>query len=271
MSLSSLQKDVLRCIASNRSQSSYFAGGLVLNKDWPRRSDDVDIFHDTDEEIGESAGRDIASLRLAGFRVSVDIEIYGLTEAIVSAESDSTVLQWMSETRTRFFPLVRDAEWGARLHMCDLAVNKVIAASTRSKARDFVDLVSIAAHFCPLGPLLLAAAGKPPHFSPQRTIDEIRRRGLLIANEDYDSIKGMPETHNAGALRADLIAALDQAEQYIQVAPIGIVGILVTRNGIPAEVGDDIAGCELRKTTAEQDVMPSLPELSPDWAKPDRP
>src|SRR3546814_10070209 len=89
----------------------------------------------------------------------------------------------MSESRRRFFPLVRDDEWGARLHQADLAVNKVVAASTRRKARDFVDLVSISTYMCPLGPLVFAAAGKSP-LSPTRIVDEIRRRALSTSRSE---------------------------------------------------------------------------------------
>lgn len=47
MALTQIQKDIMASIAGNRSDSSYIAGGLVLNMDWPRVSDDIDIFHDT--------------------------------------------------------------------------------------------------------------------------------------------------------------------------------------------------------------------------------
>jgi len=50
MALTQLQSDILRHLAKNRSDSSYLAGGLMLNKNWPRRSDDIDIFHDSDED-----------------------------------------------------------------------------------------------------------------------------------------------------------------------------------------------------------------------------
>lgn len=59
MALTPIQKDVMASIAGNRSDSSYIAGGLVLNMDWPRMSDDIDIFYDTDEEIGSAADADI--------------------------------------------------------------------------------------------------------------------------------------------------------------------------------------------------------------------
>jgi hypothetical protein len=53
MALTQLQSDILRCLAKNRSQTSYLAGGLMLNKSW--RSDDIAVFHDTDEEVTEAA------------------------------------------------------------------------------------------------------------------------------------------------------------------------------------------------------------------------
>lgn len=70
MVLTPLQRDVVRAIASNRSDTSYVAGGLVLNSAWPRQSDDIDIFQDTDEEVGTAADKDIATLRGFGFDVS---------------------------------------------------------------------------------------------------------------------------------------------------------------------------------------------------------
>lgn len=75
MALSKLQSDVLRLLAKNRSDSSYLAGGLMLNKDWQRRSDDIDIFHDTDEEVTESGKADLAILDAAGFKTHRDFII----------------------------------------------------------------------------------------------------------------------------------------------------------------------------------------------------
>ena len=54
MALTQLQSDILRRLAKNRSDTSYLAGGLMLNKNWPRRSDDIDIFHDSDEEVTDA-------------------------------------------------------------------------------------------------------------------------------------------------------------------------------------------------------------------------
>jgi hypothetical protein len=182
MVLTALQRRIMKALAANRSPSSYVAGGSVLNCDWPRQSEDIDIFHDTDEEIVDAAHKDI------------DVEIYGAVEATIGELGSETIIQWMSESKRRFFPLVRDEEWGFRLAQADLAVNKVLAASSRRKARDHVDLVSIRAKWCALGPLALAAAGKPPFWSPTKIIEEIRRRGLGIWDEEYRSVRGLPES-----------------------------------------------------------------------------
>lgn len=173
----------------------------------------------------------------------------------------------MSESRTRFFPLLRDPEWGARLHQCDLAVNKIIAASSRTKARDFVDLLFIAQEMCPLGPLILAAAGKPPHFSPIRTIEEIRRRGLSIADYDYVSVKGLPTGLSAAEIRDRLSRMLDEADAYIRHAPLDLVGVLaVDDRGIPVAIDDASRGKAIfRRATREPEAMPSFADNAPDW------
>lgn len=58
MVLSPLQTEIMRTLAPNRSEASYFAGGLVLNRDWPRRSDDIDVFQDADEAVVDTADLD---------------------------------------------------------------------------------------------------------------------------------------------------------------------------------------------------------------------
>src|ERR1700693_6300214 len=113
MAWTQLQSDVLRRLAKNRSETSYLAGGLMLNKNWARRSDDIDIFHDTDEEVTAAAEADLELLEAAGYRVHRDFIIYGCVDATVSNATSSTIIQWFAETKTRFFPVVKDEEWGA--------------------------------------------------------------------------------------------------------------------------------------------------------------
>lgn len=258
MALSKLQSDILRLLAKNRSESSYLAGGLMLNKDWQRRSDDIDIFHDTDEEVTETAKADLALLEAARFKTQRDFIIYGCVDATISRKGESTI-QWFAETKLRFFPLVKDEEWGGRLHQADLAINKILAAAGRSKARDIADLVAIGRDYCPLGPLVLAAAGKPPNFSPRRTIDEIRRHALSIPAEEFAAVRGLPPEWSVAFIRDELLRLIEAADRYVMSAPPELTGILaVGKADVPIEVSEsNRADAILRKPTAEPEVMPA--------------
>jgi hypothetical protein len=273
MALTQLQSDILRCLAKNRSETSYLAGGLMLNKNWQRRTDDIDIFHDTDEEVTEAAKKDIATLGAAGYRTHTDFIIYGCVDATIADGRSETIIQWFAETKRRFFPLVKDEEWGARLHQADLAVNKVLAAAARSKARDIADLLAIARNYCPLGPLLLAATGKPPNFSPRRSIDEIRRHALSIPAEEFLALKGLPTDWTADIIRDEVIRHIELADKYIMAAPADLVGILtVNKEGVPIEVTDRKRdNAFLRKATEEPEVMPSPAEFNAVGWTPNRP
>lgn len=273
MALSQLQSDILRLLAKNRSESSYLAGGLILNMDWPRKSDDIDIFHDVDEEVTGAATIDIATLDAAGYTVRRDFIIYGCVDATVSDANEATIIQWFAETKRRFFPLVRDERWGARLYQADLAVNKVLAAAGRSKARDIADLVAIGHGYCPLGPLVLAAAGKPPNFSPQRSLDEMRRHSLSIPAEEFAAVKGLPDDWTAGFIRDESLRLIDLAGAYVANASEDLVGLLaVNRLAVPVEVtNDNRADVALRQATDEPDVMPMPIEFNAVGWKPDRP
>lgn len=263
MALSELQKKVLRILATTRSPQSYLAGGIVLNRDWPRQSDDFDVFHDRDEDVVETARRDKAALVEGGFLVRVDVEVYGCVEVTASSFGEATIIQWMGETRRRFFPLVTDSEWGFRLSQADLAVNKVIAASCRSKARDFIDLLSIEQYFCAIGPLILAASGKPPHFSPQRIVDEIRRRGLSIGDEEYQTVKAVAPDWLPTFIRNKLIEICESAENYVQSAPVGLVGVLVVDPAGKPVAYDHIGQTEYRKATDEKTPVPMICDPHP--------
>lgn len=264
MALTRLQSNILRTLARNRSESSYLAGGLMLNRDWHRRSDDIDIFHDSDEDVTGSAKADLALLDAAGYKTHTDFMVYGCVDATVSDENSSTIIQWFAETKRRFFPLVKDAEWGARLHQADLAVNKVLAAAGRSKARDIADLVAIGQNYCPLGPLIFAAAGKPPNFSPRRTVDEIRRHILSVPAEDLASIKGLPSDWSAEFIREEALRLIGQADGYIMSASPDLLGILaISRDGTPIEVADgELGDAVLRRATDEPEVMPVPAEFN---------
>jgi hypothetical protein len=269
MALTQLQSDILRRLAKNRSDKSYLAGGLILNKNWHRRSDDIDIFHDSDEDVAGAARADLAILEAEGYKVHTDFITYGCAEATVSDGLSSTIIQWLGDTKRRFFPLVHDEEWGARLHQADLAVNKVLAASGRSKARDVADSVAIGRNYCPLGPLVLAAAGKPPNFSPRRTLEEIRRHTLSIPAEEFAAVKGLPADWSPEFIRDKAIGLADLADKYIMGVPPNLLGVLaVNKNAVPIEVSDENRrDAILRKATDEPEVMPAPPEFNAvDWS-----
>ena len=78
MPLTALQKEILTVLASNRSEESHFAGGVVLNasNESPRFSRDFDIFHELAEEVTRASDRDFASLRNAGFLIEI-VSRYG--------------------------------------------------------------------------------------------------------------------------------------------------------------------------------------------------
>jgi hypothetical protein len=268
VALTQLQSEILRRLAKNRSKSSYLAGGVILNKNWARRSDDIDIFHDADEQVTEAAKADLATLEAAGFKIHRDFIIYGAVDATVSDGNSSTIIQWFADTKLRFFPLVTDEEWGVRLHQADLAVNKVLAAAGRSKARDIADLIAIGRNYCPLGPLVLAAAGKPPNFSPQRTIDEIRRHALSIPAEEFAAVKGLPENWSPQFIRDEALRLLESAEKYIMSAAADLVGVLtVNKAQVPVEVSEaNRSSAIIRMATGEPEVMPAPAEFkSVEW------
>ena len=132
-------------------------------------------------------------------------------------------------------------------------------AAGRSKARDIADLVATGLNYCPLGPLILAAAGKPPNFSQRRTIDEIRRHTLSIPAEDLGSIKGLPADWTAAFVRDEALRLTDLADQYVMSASPDLLGILsVDKNGTPIAIVDRKTGdAVLRKATDEPEVMPA--------------
>jgi hypothetical protein len=103
MALTQLQSDILRCLAKNRSETSYLAGGLMLNKNWQRRSDDIGIFHDTDEEVTGAAKADLAVLDAARYKTHIDFIVYGCVDATISDGKSATIIQWFAETSADSF------------------------------------------------------------------------------------------------------------------------------------------------------------------------
>jgi hypothetical protein len=127
--LSKIQMDILRLIAANRDPESHVAGAAALNRDAPRYSGDIDIFHGREERLASAAERDEQTLVAAGYSVRWTRRLPTIYNAEVSGPSGATHLEWVVDAEFRFFPVLRDETFGYVLHPVDLATNKVMAAA----------------------------------------------------------------------------------------------------------------------------------------------
>lgn len=248
MPLTSLQKDALAILATNRSESSHFAGGLVLHAqpDSARYSHDFDIFHEMAEEVTRSSERDVKELRASGFQVETldrDGE-WGressFRKARVSRGDESFEIDWAADSAFRYFPIERDELLGWRLHLFDIATNKALALSARTETRDYIDILELSRLF-PLPAICWAACGKDPGFSPLSLLDMMRRFAKVSPTE-VDKIRA--RHLDAREMKTEWIRISDEAEaKMIRVAdeqpdlPIGVA--FVDSNGYPGWIGDD--------------------------------
>ena len=241
MPLSRIQTDVLRLLAAHRDPESYVAGATPLNRDAPRYSGDIDVFHDREERVSQAALGDAAVLEAGGYRVSWLRQLPLIYTANVMKDGDSTRLEWVVDSDYRFFPTMRDDLFGYVLHPADLAMNKAMAAAGRREVRDLVDLVTIHETILPLGAVIWAAVEKAPGFTPEGLIAEIRRNAhysplewpALLSSEPID-----PK-----AIMSRLRAALEEAEAFVMKMPTEKAGLLFLRDGHvvqpdPARLGD---------------------------------
>jgi hypothetical protein len=175
MPLSKVQTEVLRLLASHRDPESYVARATPLNRNAPRFSNDIDVFHDREERVVSAALNDAQVLEAAGYDVGWLRQLPMIYTAEVTRQNASTRLEWVVDSDFRFFPTIRDETFGYILHPADLAMNKVMAAVGRRELRDLVDLVTINNSVLPLGAVIWAAVEKSPGFTPEGLIAEIRR------------------------------------------------------------------------------------------------
>jgi len=217
MPLSKLQKDILKVLASHRDSESYVAGAARLNRNAPRYSDDLDVFHDREERVAIAALDDAQSLEAAGYQVIWLRRLPSIYAAEVNRGTDSTRLEWVVDSDYRFFPTVKDDIFGYVLHPVDLAMNKIMAAAGRREVGDVVDLVTVHEVILPLGALMWAAVEKSPGFTPEGLIAEIRRNAHYPAAEWSALIASKPV--NPVAILARLRMALDEAESFVTRMP----------------------------------------------------
>ncbi len=235
--LSKIQTEILRLLASHRDPESYVAGATPLNRDALRYSADIDIFHDREERVANTALKDAAALETAGYDVVWLRQLPLVYSAEVTRDKTSTRLEWVADSDFRFFPAIRDETFGYLLHPIDLATNKVMAAAGRREVRDLVDLVTIHETILPLGAVVWAAAEKSPGFTPEGLIAEIRRNSNYPAAE-WNALR-TSEPLDPKTVITCLRDALDAAEAFVARMPTDKVGLLFLQGSKVVEPDPD--------------------------------
>ena len=128
--LSKIQTDILRLLAAHRDPESYIAGATPLNRNAPRISSDIDVFHDREERVAAAALDDTQTLAAAGYDIAWLRQLPLMYTAEGTRGDASTLLEWVVDSDYRFFPTQPDETFGV-LHSIDIAMNKVMAAAGR--------------------------------------------------------------------------------------------------------------------------------------------
>ena len=229
MPLSKIQSDILRLLASHREPESYVAGATALNRDAPRYSGDIDLFHSREERVASAAARDAQTLEGAGYSIRWIRRLPAIYTAEITGPNGATRLEWVVDSEYRFFPVVQDETFGYVLHPVDVATNKAMAAAGRREVRDIVDLVTIHDTILPLGAVVWAAVEKSPGYTPEGLIAEIRRNSNYPAAEWRALVTEEPI--DVPAVLAKLRNALDEAESFVARMPTDKIGLLFLHAG----------------------------------------
>jgi hypothetical protein len=120
--------------------------------------------------------------------------------------------------------VISSPDFGYQLHPIDLATNKVLALAGRDEARDLVDTLYLHDHVLPLGPLIWAAVGKDPGFSPLSLLELLRRRGRV--HPDEVARLHVSEPIDLQELKASWLEALNGAEAFVRNRPSEEAGCL---------------------------------------------
>ncbi len=226
MPLTEFQRVVLRLLAVNRGSASFVAGGGAINAapQSPRYSVDVDIFHDAVEEVAAAAALDFATLEQAGFVTKWLLRQPGFQRAFVTCEGQGLKLEWTQDSAFRFFPVQADAEFGWRLHIADLATNKMLALAGRWEARDFVDVLYLDAGFASLGLLAWAAAGKDPGLTPDFILEQANRFNRMRP-EGFLEVLGTDQ-FDFVAMKTRWRERVEAARELVENLPVEQVGAL---------------------------------------------
>ncbi len=224
MPLSKIQTDILLLLAAHRDPESYVAGSTPINRQSPRYSGDIDVFHDREDRVARAAQEDSTLLHEHGYTLEWIRREPAIYAVLAGRANASTRIEWVVDSEFRFFPVMRDEIFGYVLHPVDLAANKVAAAYGRREPRDVVDLLTIHDQILPLGAVIWASAGKAPGFTPEGIINEIRR----VANyteADFRRLSSEPPL-DAAAIMVRLRKVLNEAEAFVVRMPTEKIGLL---------------------------------------------
>jgi len=227
--LSKIQSDILSLLASHRDPESYVAESTPLNRDAPRYSGDIDVFHDREEWVLQAAERDTAFLQEHGYTLQWLRRSPLIYTVLAARGAETTKLEWVVDSDFRFFPTIRDEVLGYILHPVDLATNKVAAAYGRREPRDVVDLLTIHERILPLGAVVWASVGKTLGFTPEGVINEIRRTARYT-EADFRRVASDPPI-DPTATMTRLRDILSEAEAFVARMPTGKAGLLFLKDG----------------------------------------
>ena len=232
MPLTDFQYKLGRLLAGNRSEDSYLAGGaaILMQPNTKRISQDIDFFHDSAERVATAYEDDLQTLRSNEFDVEPEIVLPGYIRAVVRRGDQATKVEWARDSAWRFMPVIASEEFGYQLHPIDLATNKVLALAGRDEARDLVDTLHLHSSLLALGPLVWAAVGKDPGFSPLSLLELLRRRGKLHPEEV--ARLHVSEPLDIRELKAEWLNALEGADAFVRNQPSEEAGCLYYSPGL---------------------------------------
>ncbi|MBN9559781.1 MAG: nucleotidyl transferase AbiEii/AbiGii toxin family protein [Alphaproteobacteria bacterium] len=260
MPITRFQSDVLRLLAAQRSPDSYIAGGIAINREGPRFSGDVDIFHDSDARLDGAAKADAAALAAAGYTITwLPNQRTAKREATIERAGEQMQLEWVTDAAFRFFPTQPDELFGYVLHPVDLAANKASAAADRRVPRDVVDLVTIHENILQLGAVVAAAVGKFPGTTPEEMLAEITRHSRFTAEEFQ--VLATERPIDVRDLHRRIRSMIGDAEDFIARLPSDAIGVVFLDGGRPVQ--PDVTALERyqRHAGAVGGLWPSSPGI----------
>lgn len=226
MPLTAFQHEVFATLRRSRSPDSFVFGATVLNATakTPRYSRDIDLCHDLENAVAESAAADEAALLAAGYSVSWQLRQPMFQRATITRHDGSVKLEWVYDSAFRFYPVEPDAELGWRLHFADAATNKLLALSGRAEPRDFVDAIHLHETYLSLGTLAWAAAGKDEGLNPLLILD-LADRFARYRQSDIDSLH-LTTPLSLPDLKARWSHAIEEGRHLVEKLPAAEIGCL---------------------------------------------